>query len=43
VRGWEWIRKGRIKAFKIGDLMRVHEDDLQAFIDSDRRKAVKSM
>lgn len=29
----EWIRKGHLKATKIGRLVRVKEEDLQAFID----------
>lgn len=29
----EWIRKGHLKSTKIGRLVRVKEEDLQAFID----------
>jgi excisionase family DNA binding protein len=35
----EWIRQGKVRAFKIGDLVRIHEEDLQEFIDSERKKA----
>ena len=38
----EWIRQEKIKAFKLGGLVRIHEEDLQAFIDSERRKSQKS-
>jgi len=31
-----WIDSGKIKSFHIGDLVRIHEDDLQAFIDQAR-------
>ncbi len=36
----QWITDGKIKAFKMGDrgLIRVHEEDLQAFIDQEREK-----
>jgi excisionase family DNA binding protein len=34
----EWIRQGKVKAFKLGDLVRIHDEDLQEFIDSERRK-----
>lgn len=27
-----WIRQGKLKAIKLGDLWRVHRDDLEAFI-----------
>jgi excisionase family DNA binding protein len=37
----EWIRQGKVRAFKIGDLVRIHEEDLQEFIDSERRKNLK--
>jgi excisionase family DNA binding protein len=37
----EWIRQGKVRAFKIGDLVRIHEEDLQEFIDSERRKSLK--
>ena len=37
----EWIRQGKVRAFKLGDLVRIHEEDLQAFIDSERRKSLK--
>jgi excisionase family DNA binding protein len=37
----EWIRRGKVRAFKLGDLVRIHEEDLQAFIDSERRKSLK--
>jgi DNA binding domain, excisionase family len=33
----EWIRTGKLKSFKIGGLVRVHDDDLQAFIDRSRK------
>lgn len=28
----EWIYRGKIKSFKMGDLVRIHEDQLQDFI-----------
>jgi excisionase family DNA binding protein len=28
-----WIDSGKIKSFHLGDLVRIHEDDLQAVID----------
>jgi len=31
-----WIDSGKIKSFHIGDLLRIHEDDLQSFIDQAR-------
>ncbi|RPJ50788.1 MAG: DNA-binding protein [Methanobacteriota archaeon] len=37
----EWIRRGKVRAFKLGDLVRIHEEDLQEFIDSERRKSLK--
>ena len=37
----EWIRQGKVRAFKLGDLVRIHEEDLQEFIDSERRKSLK--
>jgi len=33
-----WIDSGKIKAFHLGDLVRIHEDDLQAVIDQARRR-----
>ena len=33
----QWITDGKLKSFKLGDLVRVHEDDLQEFIDRARR------
>jgi len=35
----EWILKGRIKAFKLGELVPVHEEDLQAFINEERERS----
>ena len=35
----EWIRQEKVKAFKLGGLVRIHEEDLQEFIDSARKKA----
>lgn len=32
-----WINQGRLKSFKLGDLVRVHESDLQALIDQSRK------
>lgn len=32
-----WIDSEKIKAFHLGDLVRIHEDDLQAVIDQARR------
>lgn len=36
----QWVSDGKVKAFKMGDrgLIRIHEEDLQAFIDQERRK-----
>lgn len=36
----QWVTDGKIKAFKIGDrgLIRIHDEDLQAFIDEARGK-----
>jgi excisionase family DNA binding protein len=34
----QWITDGKLKSFKIGDLVRVHEDDLQALINTARKK-----
>ena len=31
-----WIDSGKIKSFHLGDLVRIHEDDLQAVIDQAR-------
>jgi excisionase family DNA binding protein len=38
----EWIRQEKVKAFKLGGLVRIHEEDLQEFIDSARKKARKT-
>jgi len=35
----QWITDGKLKSFKIGDLVRVHEDDLQEFIDRARESS----
>jgi len=32
-----WILQGKLKSFKLGDLVRIHEDDLQALIDHARK------
>ncbi len=32
-----WIEQGKLKSFKLGDLVRIHEDDLQALIDKARQ------
>ena len=32
-----WIDQGKLKSFKLGDLVRIHEDDLQDLIDRARR------
>lgn len=32
-----WIDQGKLKSFKLGDLVRIHEDDLQALIDTARK------
>lgn len=34
-----WIDQGKLKSFKIGDLVRVHEDDLQDFINRARESS----
>ena len=36
----QWVTDGKINAFRIGDrgLIRIHEEDLQAFIDRARGK-----
>ena len=31
-----WIDQGKLKSFKLGDLVRIHEDDLQDLIDRAR-------
>lgn len=36
---WEWIRKRKLGAIKIGKEYRVNEDDLKKFDDSRRIKA----
>lgn len=33
-----WIDQGKLKSFKLGDLVRIHEDDLQALIDTARKE-----
>jgi len=38
----EWIRLGKVRAFKLGDLVRIHDEDLQEFIDTERRKSRKN-
>ncbi len=35
----EWIRTGKLKSFKLGDLVRIHEEDLQALIDKSRNES----
>jgi excisionase family DNA binding protein len=37
----EWIRQEKVKAFKLGGLVRIHEKDLQKFIDSARKNTRK--
>ncbi len=37
----EWIRTGKLKSFKLGGLVRVHDDDLQDFIDRSRKGTEK--
>lgn len=32
----QWIADGKLKSFKLGDLVRIHEDDLQDLIDRAR-------
>jgi len=34
-----WIDQGKLKSFKLGDLVRIHEDDLQALIDQARESS----
>jgi excisionase family DNA binding protein len=34
----EWIRRRKIRSFKLGDLVRIHEEELLAFIDSEQEK-----
>ena len=34
-----WIDQGKLKSFKLGDLVRIHEDDLQALIDTARKES----
>jgi excisionase family DNA binding protein len=33
-----WIRQGKLKAIKLGDLWRVHQADLEAFIKDSQEK-----
>lgn len=33
-----WIRQGKLKAIKLGDLWRVHRADLEAFIKDSQKK-----
>lgn len=33
-----WIRQGKLKAIKLGDLWRVHRTDLEAFIKDSQEK-----
>ena len=33
-----WIRQGKLKGVKLGDLWRVHRSDLQAFIKDSQEK-----
>jgi excisionase family DNA binding protein len=33
-----WIRQGKLKAIKLGDLWRVHKADLEAFIKTSQAK-----
>ncbi|HNX17560.1 MAG TPA: helix-turn-helix domain-containing protein [Methanoregula sp.] len=35
----QWITDGKLKSFKLGDLIRIHEDDLQEFIDRARESS----
>jgi excisionase family DNA binding protein len=35
-----WIEQGKLKSFKLGEhLVRIHEDDLQDFIDRARQES----
>ncbi len=36
---WDWIRRGKLPAMKIGKSYRIREDDLKAFEDA--RKTVQ--
>lgn len=31
-----WVREGKIKASKVGKLIRIREEDLKAFLDGSR-------
>jgi excisionase family DNA binding protein len=33
-----WIRQGKLKGVKLGDLWRVHRSDLEAFINGSQEK-----
>jgi excisionase family DNA binding protein len=37
----EWIRTGKLNSFKLGGLARVHDDDIQEFIDRSRKQSEK--
>jgi excisionase family DNA binding protein len=34
----QWIADRKLKSFKLGDLVRIHEDDIQALIDTARKE-----
>ena len=36
---YEWIRGGKLTALKLGRLWRIHQDDLEAFLERARAKA----
>lgn len=35
---WDWIRKGKLKAFKVGKSFKVSESDLKAFEEECKKK-----
>jgi len=39
----QWVKDGKIKAFKMGNrgLVRIHEADLQIFIDQARKRSAR--
>lgn len=31
---WDWIRKGKLPAYKIGKMYRISQEQIDAFVDS---------
>jgi excisionase family DNA binding protein len=39
----KWIREGKLKAVKLGHLWRIREDDLNNFVNQDKKESAARM